>query len=59
VPPQTFELGLQKQNEPVLKFTFAENIRLLRHELLTPGNDCAEFAVGGGARSMYRGWIKS
>jgi hypothetical protein len=43
----------------VLKFTFAENIRLLRHELLTPGNDCAEFAVGGGARSMYRGWIKS
>jgi hypothetical protein len=56
---QTFALGFQQQNEPLLKFAFAENIRLMRHGLRAPGNDGAEFAVGGGVRSMYRGWINS
>jgi hypothetical protein len=59
LPPQTFALGIQEQNQSQLKFRFAENILLMLHGLRTPGNDCAEFAVGEGARSMYRGWINS
>jgi hypothetical protein len=53
VPPHPFALGFQEQNEPMLKFPFTENIRLMLHGLWTPGNECAEFAVGESLRSMY------
>jgi hypothetical protein len=53
VPPHPFALVFQEQNEPMLKFPFTENIRLTLHGLWTPGNECAEFAVGEAVPSMY------
>jgi hypothetical protein len=56
---EPFALGLQIPDEPLFKFLFTENFQITCRGLRFPGNDSAEFAVGEGSRSMYRGWINS